>query len=401
MIKKLLDYYFYEKKNGFHITDEMTREEIIEKMKMEHTLRKLFEKTLNSLPYIIFLSVEGISLLWGNICLLKFMGRSEKEVYGVPVNKFNHLFTHKSEECSGYYVQMKQVAETGVPILNFFDESATDASGKLKKLVTSRLMLGDNGKIDSLPDLPRVQLGYCDEVGRLKEAGFIRATESSAISNLLKQNVIITKQMQSFIKMMVRNTILPERTTIDTILNFHMSLLEHSKRSERYLIQETITAPLCIFELDLYKFLLATLSSVEKFITDRTEMRLNCCIDKIIKADEKALSILMKELLLNAIEATSDGHIEIYVRNSQYDSESGINISVKDDGVGVPTYEVDKIFDPAYSLESSEEKQGLGLYFVKGLLDQVGGKIISIETSVNQGFDISLFIPCETIDNGS
>lgn len=101
--------------------------------------------------------------------------------------------------------------------------------------------------------------------------------------------------------------------------------------------------------------------------------------------DSKASSLIMGERFLlfqalrnviqNAIEFSENG-ASIFIETS--DRDNSVVVKVTDEGVGVPDFAKDKIFEKFYSLERPDTKKkstGLGLSFVKEVVELHKGKI--------------------------
>lgn len=95
-----------------------------------------------------------------------------------------------------------------------------------------------------------------------------------------------------------------------------------------------------------------------------------------VSADKKLVDIIFQNLLSNAMKYTPEkGQIKLSISK---DKENFI-ISVDDNGMGIPKDSQNKIFTKLYRADNVREKDtvgtGLGLYMVKSILDQSGGKI--------------------------
>jgi len=99
-----------------------------------------------------------------------------------------------------------------------------------------------------------------------------------------------------------------------------------------------------------------------KLILPKNDVELVC--------DKKQLSIGMKNIFLNSIQAIDDaGTIEITVEED-YDN---IVIQVKDSGKEIPEEELDRIFEPLFT--TKQQGTGLGLVSVKAIIDAHNGTI--------------------------
>jgi nitrogen fixation/metabolism regulation signal transduction histidine kinase len=91
-----------------------------------------------------------------------------------------------------------------------------------------------------------------------------------------------------------------------------------------------------------------------------------------IAADIEQLRLVFLNLLVNAIAAVSaNGHVWI---NAGHDSKKrNVIISVSDDGPGIPTEDIDNIFEPYFT--SKPDGTGLGLTLVKRIIEDHNGSI--------------------------
>jgi len=112
-----------------------------------------------------------------------------------------------------------------------------------------------------------------------------------------------------------------------------------------------------------------------------------------VKADPLALESIFGNLITNAINYTpEEGHIEVRI------SRAGINlqVEVKDDGFGIESRHLEKIFDRFYRVKTEKTRYitgtGLGLPIVKGLVDSLDGRI-SVESTPDQGTTFTVLLP--------
>ena len=111
----------------------------------------------------------------------------------------------------------------------------------------------------------------------------------------------------------------------------------------------------------------------------------------MVKADSSRIGQVMINLIHNAIKFTKPGgKIEVFAE----DNQDFITFSVKDNGVGIPTNEVDRIFERFYKTDRSRAGlgTGLGLSISKHLVDAHGGKIWA-KSELNIGSTFSFSLP--------
>lgn len=114
----------------------------------------------------------------------------------------------------------------------------------------------------------------------------------------------------------------------------------------------------------------------------------------MVMLDQKLTRIILQNLISNAFKYTpSKGVVEISVK--RYD-EKCITIMVKDTGYGIPKSQQDKMFTKLFRADNVQsldtEGTGLGLYIVKSIIDNAGGKI-SFESEENKGSTFTVQLP--------
>ena len=113
----------------------------------------------------------------------------------------------------------------------------------------------------------------------------------------------------------------------------------------------------------------------EKIDALGTNIHAACKADVLIKADSFLLGQAIYNLLENALDfspANSEIKITVTEENGQ------TQIAIKDQGVGIPDYALDKIFDKFYSLprpNTQQKSTGLGLNFVQEIAKLHGGSV--------------------------
>lgn len=113
--------------------------------------------------------------------------------------------------------------------------------------------------------------------------------------------------------------------------------------------------------------------------------------DSTILANKNALTGAIQNLLHNALQATDSTHIEQAIITIQVYSQKGdVYISVKDNGSGIDSNNIDKIFEPFYT--SSSKGTGLGLAVVKSVIEAHQGKVSYLSQS-GEGAHFCLKLP--------
>jgi PAS domain S-box-containing protein len=91
-----------------------------------------------------------------------------------------------------------------------------------------------------------------------------------------------------------------------------------------------------------------------------------------VSADPDKLRQVLDQLIDNAVKYSPDGGV---VRVEARWGTDAVEISVADEGVGIPASRLDRVFDKFFSGGESHPGTGLGLFIAQGLVNAMGGKI--------------------------
>jgi two-component system, sensor histidine kinase len=109
------------------------------------------------------------------------------------------------------------------------------------------------------------------------------------------------------------------------------------------------------------------------------------------RTDPELLRRLLGNLVSNAIRYTDAGRVHVAAASTDHE----IAIVVRDTGIGIPSDEVDKIFDEFYQVDRGFQRPeglGLGLSIVKRLAALLGHKI-DVESMVGRGTVFTVTLP--------
>lgn len=95
----------------------------------------------------------------------------------------------------------------------------------------------------------------------------------------------------------------------------------------------------------------------------------------IIRSDSNAMQHIFFNLIINAIDALSDGG-EIGIEYALLPGK--LRFSVNDNGAGINPENITKVFNPFYTTKSPDRGTGLGLYVVYNLVEQLMGTITAL-----------------------
>ena len=117
-----------------------------------------------------------------------------------------------------------------------------------------------------------------------------------------------------------------------------------------------------------------------------------------LEGDRIHLANLIYNLLDNANKYTPRKPV---IRIRTENTEQGITLKVEDNGVGISKHQQKKIFEKLYRIPTGNIHDvrgfGLGLSYVKAIVDEQGGKI-SIESEMNKQTIFSIYLPFKIPD---
>ena len=114
----------------------------------------------------------------------------------------------------------------------------------------------------------------------------------------------------------------------------------------------------------------------------------------VVMATHETLQRIMDNLIDNALRFTKSGG---KIRCSVRDSLDNAEIVVADTGIGIPKTELTKVFERFHRLQREVEQQrkgsGLGLAIVRGLVEEMQGRIRAISGEGQPGTRIEIQLP--------
>jgi two-component system sensor histidine kinase HydH len=125
---------------------------------------------------------------------------------------------------------------------------------------------------------------------------------------------------------------------------------------------------------------------VEKKITIKTN---NSTRVEKLRIDSDRVNQVLLNLYLNAIESMEAGG-ELNVDLSANNETNEIEISVSDNGCGIPKKDLAKVFDPYFTTKSSGT--GLGLAIAHNIVEAMAGTI-KVKSDPGKGTTVTIKIP--------
>lgn len=158
-----------------------------------------------------------------------------------------------------------------------------------------------------------------------------------------------------------------------------------------------------------YKPEFASLTSILERVAKRAESKTALRKQKIslrleenitMKLDPKLIEGVTEEILTNAIDFSKNG-AEIIIRSKRIGREA--EFSIIDSGCGIPKRDLHRIFDEfsrgSNATNFKADGNGLGLYIVRGIVKQAGGRVI-IASKEGEGTTVTVRLPIAPEESG-
>ncbi|MCZ8196328.1 MAG: ATP-binding protein [Flavobacterium sp.] len=110
----------------------------------------------------------------------------------------------------------------------------------------------------------------------------------------------------------------------------------------------------------------------------------------ITKMDRTQLVRIITNLVKNAIQAIPEEQVEKSIHVAVNRVENNVNITVKDNGIGIETENIEYIFEPKFTTKTSG--MGLGLGIIKNIIENYKGTI-TFETEYGKGTTFTVSLP--------
>ncbi len=110
-----------------------------------------------------------------------------------------------------------------------------------------------------------------------------------------------------------------------------------------------------------------------------------------VTADQEKIRQVISNLLSNALKFTKQGRIAVAIRKTP----TTLLCEVQDNGAGIPSSEIDHVFDRFFQGKHSTKGSGIGLTIAKAWVEAHGGKIWADSAGEGKGTTVTFALPVE------
>jgi PAS domain S-box-containing protein len=166
--------------------------------------------------------------------------------------------------------------------------------------------------------------------------------------------------------------------------NFISDIINYSRNVRAGIIKE---------ELNL-KNIVKSIVNELLYMKDVEKLKFNINIDPelTILSDEKRLSVILKNLIFNAVKYHNydQEHPEIWIEAENL--KNRVKIKIRDNGEGIRKELLDKIFEMFYRASEKSNGSGLGLYIVKEMTSKLNGTV-EVDSTYGKGSLFTITLP--------
>jgi signal transduction histidine kinase len=228
-----------------------------------------------------------------------------------------------------------------------------------------------------------------------------------------KKHQIAKDEFLAMITHELKTPLVPIQGYSDILLNEHLGKLNQEQKNRLSIIKSSAETLLGIISdlLDVQKLEIGQLrmkkddydikESILKSVhalapqAEKNEIKLTTNAENlVINHDSERIKQVLTNLIKNAMIATEPkkGKIEINME----EKPSGVQISVRDNGMGIPQDKQKDLFKKFYQVDTTLTRErggsGLGLAICKGIIENHGGEIY-VESEEGKGSKFTFTIP--------
>lgn len=111
----------------------------------------------------------------------------------------------------------------------------------------------------------------------------------------------------------------------------------------------------------------------------------------VIRLDANLLKQILLNIIMNALQAMEDQGGKLLVETATIEADH-IGLIITDNGPGIPSEAINRIFDRYYTTKKPGEGTGLGLFVTRNLVENMGGTI-KVTSRIGGGSKFTVTLP--------
>ncbi len=186
------------------------------------------------------------------------------------------------------------------------------------------------------------------------------------------------------------------RGSLDTILRSSSHLLDLIEQLLNLAKAESGETPVLAYSTFAIRDLIdEAASTIRATLSTGNQLSVQCVGEAItIVSDRTRLLQVIYNLLRNADKFTTNGHLVLMLDFAA--DQNHIRLTISDDGIGIPTEQLHRIFEPFFQGGTARGAVfsgiGIGLWVTKSIVDALGGRI-DVSSAPGKGATFRIEIP--------
>lgn len=245
-----------------------------------------------------------------------------------------------------------------------------------------------------------------------REAEVAKILANDAMRKQYEELMKINKELDSFVYSVSHNLRAPLRSVLGLI---NLARMEDEKRGNNFndyfsMMEQSIhklddtLKEILDYSRNARQDLTIELIDINQLVNDNLErmqyMPGSSLIVKDIRIDEPVplfsdkyrLSVIFNNIISNAIKYYDEHKTDPYLRISIVIREDNVHMEFEDNGIGIDTEYLNKVFDMFFRATPNNEGAGLGLYIVQEAVEKLKGSV-QIKSELRKGTNFIIDIP--------
>ena len=146
-----------------------------------------------------------------------------------------------------------------------------------------------------------------------------------------------------------------------------------------------------------------------EIVPDTCRARLSVAADDtvrrvgVVRVARTVLRLILQNLIINAADAVRDagkdkGTLRVSAEIVREADRRHLHLQCVDDGVGIPTENLERVFEKGFTTKSPETNHGIGLHWCANAISALGGQIWAASDGPGRGAALHLLVPLTTRD---
>ncbi len=118
----------------------------------------------------------------------------------------------------------------------------------------------------------------------------------------------------------------------------------------------------------------------------------------VVRVARTVLRLILQNLIINAADAIRDagkekGVLHVSAEIVRAADHQELHLHCRDDGVGIPADNLERVFEKGFSTKSPETNHGIGLHWCANAINALGGRIWAASDGLGCGASMHLVVP--------